>query len=274
VGGGQPYIPPQSPIYSSVRTITRPKVIVTGVSPVPTQWAFWYLGGAPSIDGYYTQVALNGQNNYSGGVGSPTWAKVDQPGKISLSATSGASTVVTSQAASAGTVFDVSLVYRINGFSSEEFRLHINRPSYLTSFGPVHTAEGGSCQGYQSGYTYEIWDLWNYLLIEHAVNETFTNMNQLNGSNWTASADVWPKGDREAWITPYQFADTIYAVSCPGNTFSPLPVSPGSNGNGEGDGDLYLQATQKFYSGSLSNGTGQLTQTKTAKWFKDHGRVQ
>jgi hypothetical protein len=119
-----------NPIYSSAISVSRPLVKVTGV-PSATQWSFWYLGGAPTIDGYYVEVALQGDDNTGVSIGSREWVKVDQPNKISLSTTSGSTTLVSSQAASNSATYDISLVYKIDGFSSAKFKLHVNRPHHI-----------------------------------------------------------------------------------------------------------------------------------------------
>lgn len=67
-------------------------------APNTSSAAIWYLGGAPSIDGYYTQTALTGSANWGS---SPTlsWSVAQRPDKASLSANTGNQVTVTSQGA-------------------------------------------------------------------------------------------------------------------------------------------------------------------------------
>lgn len=51
------------------RSVTRPAVTVPTLPPGSDRFGFWYLGGQPSIDGYYVQAQLSGIDNWAPATG-------------------------------------------------------------------------------------------------------------------------------------------------------------------------------------------------------------
>jgi len=251
-------------------SVTRPTIV--GPNPSQPNWAFWYLGGAPSIDGYYVQAGLQGVPNWSAPPGQQvnySWVATAQPTKVSINPTNGTSTVLTSRTASDGMVYDVKIVFKVDGFSSEEFPIHINRPDHLnfpTSI--ISVPSGTGCPGYEASIDYTGRDLWGYALVKITTNETFTNWGVGNTppvSGWPKAAQaVWNPSDPNEWVGDFVFRDTIWAYDCSG-TWNPT-VLPPSGGN-----DLVRFATQRIYMGSGTYGSGQQVQSGTMKWYRDHG---
>lgn len=255
-------------------SVSRPTI--TGPNQNQPNWAFWYLGGAPSTDGYYVQASLQGTPNWSPPSGqgvSYTWVATAEPSKVSLNATSGSTqTTVTSQEASNGTVFDVKIVFKVDGFSSTEFPIHINRPAHLnfpTSI--INFPSSSGCPGYEAPIDYTGKDLWNYSLIKITTNEQFTNWGTGNTppvSGWSLfTQGVWSPNDPTAWVSDYVFRDTIWAYDCTG-TWNPTLLTPSAGT------DLVKFATQKIYIGSGTSGSGQQVQSGTMKWYRDHGSLE
>ncbi|MEZ5362910.1 MAG: hypothetical protein R2748_11350 [Bryobacterales bacterium] len=111
-------------------------------------------------------------------------------------------------------------------------------------------------------------------MVELGTNETHNSGDCPNGSNWPSpSNDNWTKGDREEWVSAFDFRDTVFAGNCLGN-LNPAPVDPPNNGFSEAAAFLNVRSTQKIFAGSETPGSGLLVTTKTMSWYKDHGRVQ
>ncbi|MDX2151213.1 MAG: hypothetical protein SFV54_10805 [Bryobacteraceae bacterium] len=257
------------------RPVNRPTI--TGPNPAQNSWAFWYLGGAPSTDGYYVQATLQGNANWSperqGQTLNMTWQAT--PNKVSFTTTNASTTsttTTTSTGASDGMVYDVKVVFKVDGFSSVDFQMHINKPVHLNFPSSLLSfASSTGCPGYETPIYYTGRDLWENQLIEITTNEQFSNF--INGNTppitgWgTPSAGVWHPGNRNEWIDSYTFKDTIWAYDC-GSTWNPRPQAP------QGGTSLVRSATQRIYMGSGLNGSGAQVQTGTMQWYTDHGSLQ
>jgi len=254
--------------------VVRPTVTVTGY-PQYSNFAFWYLNGAPSIDGYYVQAPLTGTPNWSPPANQNLdmrWEVTAKPLKVSLSTSTGSQTLVTSENASDGPVYDVKIVFKIDGFRSEEFPLHINKPVLL------NRTEGGTSYPFLScpdrGWTlpmrYTGVDFWGYAMSKITTHEEFSNWAAGNTpiyAGWPyPTPAVWRPGHSDEWVSNYEFKDTMWAYDCNG-TWNPLPEDP------VGKNLSVRSANQKIYMGSGSVGKGTHVQTTIMTWFTDHGNV-
>ena len=266
---------------SPSQSVTRPVISPPENTYGSDRWAFWYLNGEPSIDGFYVTADLSANDgmsgsNYSGPTPNYDWGGVDKPGKISFETLGGTETLVTSLAASDSLSFDVGIKFYVDGFSSDEFWLHINTPKSLTNDGAMSTTkgcDGSGTPGYSTDVDYYGADMWGNRLYPITVNETHGN-SATPGSNpptvgwpWPVSADVWPA---PAWrsVGGYSvFTDSIWARDC-SNTWRPLPVPPQQLDSS------VMSAPQGLFVGSSTNGRGVSVLTPTQTWYTDHGSAQ
>ena len=259
------------------RPVTAPTI--TGPNPAQNSWAFWYLGGAPSTDGYYVQAPLQGNPNWTpekqGQTLNMVWQATQGATKVDFTTTNTSttsSTTATSAAASDGMAYDVKVVFKVDGFSSAEFLMHINKPAHLNFPSSLFSfASTTGCPGYETPITYTGRDLWENALIEITTNEQFSNFTNGNTpptKGWNLpNADVWHPGNRNEWIDSYTFKDTIWAYDCTG-TWNPQPQTP------QFGTSLVGYATQRLFMGSGTNGKGAQVQTGTMQWYRDHGSLQ
>jgi hypothetical protein len=187
--GGCAYPPPWT--SSAYIDIVRPTVVGPGNS---AQAAFWYLGGASSIDGYYVQTNLTGTTN-STAVTNYSWYQVETPPKVSITntnngATSSATVKSTGHSAPGpGYTYDMHAVFSIDGFTSAPFPLYINAPYGMTSipsnFGrcSIFSVNGVPlpAPGWLVSYQHGIADLGGAKLVPIATAESLENDKYLPG---------------------------------------------------------------------------------------------
>jgi hypothetical protein len=170
-------------------------------------------------------------------------------------------------------VYDIEVRAVVDGFTSDAFRLHINKPNRLTQFYSQTVANDICSPGYRTEIYYKVYDLWNNELIQLKVNEQHSSPSTPNGSNWpNPTDDSWRPGEEEEWPEEFIFLDTLFAGSCIG--LVPSPTGPGDNGSLEDVQFLSKQTTQEIYVGSLVSGEGARVQRKHAKWYLDHAKVE
>jgi hypothetical protein len=260
-------------------TVNRPAIAVPGSGSGPYAW--WYLGGYPAIDGYTITANFTGNANLGTCSGcSPTynWQVIDKPGSInpiSFSSTNTTTPTLTSQAASATGSYDISVVFTVNGFSSEKTWINLNTPKsiYVASSTTVSNPNGCSNPNVYGGYDYKvnyyIGDLWNYAISPITTNEnndTYTDDTTIT-AGWHYSGD-WNKNDYWApvhWNTDgFTFTDHIFASLCAA-AWIPPPVQP------NGLNSQVQHTPQYWHTAYQSSGTGVSIGSDTQTWFTDHG---
>jgi hypothetical protein len=290
--GGQTVTSGGSPDYSSALTIQRPTISPPAGSPYDTgYYAIWYLGGQPSLDGYYTSATMTANANLgacSGCNPSYQWFVEDFPAgyeksPLTFGSTGAAQTTITSTAPSASAAYDVGIVFWIDGFYSDEFWININTPAGTvvarTATSADNRCPAGSVPfavGYNSTYTYEIYDLWGNVLVPITVNEKNDQFHDdfagLTGWHYDAANfevdDTWPPA---AWDvgpnnTPSNtFTDFIGANSCTLAGWSPQTQAP------QGLNVAVQDTAQLLLAGSATTFAGVLVRSDTQTWYTDHG---
>jgi len=283
-GQGYPYSALHYYDYGNQYTAFKPTITVTGASGNPTSWGFWYLGGAPSIDGYYTQVGLTGNTNWGTGTRPITWTTIQGASKINTNPTTGPNVTVTALAPSAygGYNPDIQVQISTDGLPSAPFPLFINTPyTMLTGAGTYGTCTdiGMAEPGYHNSVQHGLADLAGASLVWITTTESLENdhyvvggMYNASNSNWAASPSnpstwcpVGKSGCSLFWDTNTSFSD-FTAVCGP----SPIPNASSYNPNGTNPVD---NLTQKFWVGSAAGFSGECPQEDVLTYYTDHGSV-
>lgn len=274
----------QGPIAdSSPFPVQRPAVFVPDSAGNPTGLTsadFWYLNGAPSTDGYYTQYRLAMNPNTTPGQGTHgySWITNDNS-KLDLIPENPATKVIIVSKGSSTPGYpsgEITVKASLNGFTSLAFQVRINAPHRLrmgnngTPFNETCSTIYGSPAyiGYQSGYVYNILDLTGAVLTPIITHETLENRKVVvpggSSSNWATmpSRGTWTPGNPDHWgqiDNAWAFIDN-YRV-CSGPTLielTPLPFDPTPNAPAA----PVVNFTQKFWVGTT---TPEATNTFTGK---------
>ena len=239
--------------------------------------AFWYLGGVLS-DGpgcgqggwcYYAQASWTA--NANGHAGTPTWTVENNPagGSVTLSCYSCSTTEATSTTASAGCNHDVAVdVTYPDGAQSAPFYVLINTPE-STTLQPTYPQNSTwisqpGYNGYQSLYSWSLFDLCSNALQGLDVNETF--------GNWSIDYTYpqrtnWPFPRAGSYYFPsYSFNDVLGA-SGPSNAVPP-PQNPQQP---LGTIAVYHDTPWYYFAGSQSFGSGVPIHVDTQQYYQDHG---
>ncbi len=266
---------------SDGESVVRPVISPPALTYGSNCWAFWYLNGQPSIDGYYVQAALSANDNlsgssYEGGTPSYAWGEVTSGSKVSFSPSDGTQTTVTSEAASDEAIYDVTIGFWVDGFESDPFYLAINTPIAAEALSVI-TPIDDDYPGYRTYVQYEITDLWTEVIAPITTNETHGNVTYGDPNNggcpptsgwpWPPAASVWTV-DPFLWNDGQSFIDTIWATD-PNNTFIPHPVPAD-----QGTGCLVMSGGQGIFAGSGTNGQGTQVLAATQSWHDNSGSVQ
>ncbi len=255
------------------RSLTVSKPTLTGPNNT-TSAAFWYLNGAPSIDGYYVQWGpFTANPNWPGQNPTVTWS-TDTPGKLMLTvdpSTLTATATSTGASSNNSGTYDIHITVSLDGFNSDPFPIYIDTP-----YGMTTSIAGDSCSsisrpdpGYVTDVSHGIYDLIGYTLVPITTNESLEKIQLINGyssnnSNWNLNIaqGVWDPGD---WITvPSKFIDNLWACG----SLTPTPQSYNESGT-----NAVVNETQKFWVGSSSQFSGTCTQRGVVTLFTDHGAV-
>jgi hypothetical protein len=268
--------------YSNTYTAVKPTITGPGNS---TSAAIWYLGGAPSIDGYYVQTTLTGNPNWSGAP-SPSWNVIQRDDKLSLSANVANTVTVTSQGANAAAnppVYDYDVLVQINtgGLPSDPFPISINAP--WSVFGYHVSDTNGPQQGYISSYSYLLYDVAGLpIAVPVTLHETIENCQiDYPQATWCGEAstiDTWTPAD---WDTTNpnspQWVDKYYVYGI-GRYPAPQNAQPGPLG-----ATAVINKTQKWWigaAGDLVNNppnnvfVGMCVETNKIQYYTDHGEKQ
>lgn len=274
----------QGPIAdSSPFPVQRPAVFIPDSAGNPTGLTsadFWYLNGAPSTDGYYTQYRLAMNPNTTPGQGTYgySWITNDNS-KLDLIPENPATKVIIVLKGSSTPGYpsgEITVKASLNGFTSLAFQVRINAPHRLrmgnngTPFNETCSTIYGSPAyiGYQSGYVYNILDLTGAVLTPIITHETLENRKVVvpggSSSNWATmpSRGTWTPGNPDHWgqiDNAWAFIDN-YRV-CSGPTLielTPLPFDPTPNAPAA----PVVNFTQKFWVGTT---TPEATNTFTGK---------
>jgi hypothetical protein len=258
---------------SPAQGVLRPTISGPGGS---ASAAFWYLQGAPSIDGYYVQSSLSGNVNWFPEPGQPTPAKswsTDSPNKLSINVTG--STVSTSTAALTSTghsgfgsyTFDIFVTFSADGFKSQPFPIFINVPYTMTTSyaSTTCTSIGRSEPGYVTTVRHSITDLAGGFLAPITTTESLENIKYVGGysssnSNWLAVPPTPATWTAANWFFGNYFIDDLWACGT-------LTPSPGSTTN------AVIDETQKFWVGSAQGFNGRCVQRGVVTLYGDRGVV-
>jgi hypothetical protein len=279
------YYDSTSTYVASKPTIVGPNDPTTGVPT--TSAAIWYLGGAPSIDGYYVQTVLTGSTNWGVGL-LPHWISTQNTGggMISMSASAAVQNTITSAAPSAsspsvGYVYDVNIQVTTDGLPSDPFPVSINAP---LSIARRALEPSGGATGWENDFAYRILDLVGTPLTPITLHETFEHQKLLppwsstvartdpNYSNWLSyapAAGVWKQSaasDPSIWTPSGEFIDHVWAFDSSG-TMIPTPVTFASSPT------PVIDISQKFFIGGDTASTfiGQCVSVGKLTYFTDHG---
>lgn len=270
---------PGNPVNLSL-TINQPTITVPGGGSGPYAW--WYLGGYPAIDGYSITANFTGNANLGSCSGcSPTynWQVIDKPGAgnpISFSSTNTTTPTLTSQQASSGGTYDISVVFTVDGFSSAKTWINLNTPVaiYVASTNQVSNPGGCSNPTVYGGYDYQvkyyIADLWNYAispLTTNEKNDTYTDDTTIGANSWHyfsgwVDDDYWSPAywNSDGW----SFTDHIEAWNCSAG-WTPPPVQPA------GLNSKVQHTPQYWHTANQSSGVGIAIGSDTQTWYTDHG---
>lgn len=237
--------PGQSPTSPTYTVQVQPIPTISGPTTV-----WWFSGQNPS--GYSTSITLT-----SSGGASTTWAVTSGATKVKLSATSGASTNVTSSGtAFSSAVGDIKITATVAGVTSSPFAITSREPYRLVA--GIITKECDPTYGYSDHLNYQIQD---QLLVNLSSDVPI-------GEKWTAPAVQDYAGNNWGWPTAKSttaaagaFSDHITGRAITGAI--PVPVCTGSS--------VKVQhRNQSWYAGSLTIGVGTLVQTDVLGRFRDH----
>jgi len=257
----------------------KPTIQVTGDTTGATRWPFWYLGGAPTIDLYYTQVALTGHSNWGIDTSPINWTTILGGDKINTYPNTGSQVMVTSLAPSGSSggqyAYDIDIQTNTDGLPSDPFPLSINAPwsvlGYLTTEG-YYTGS----QGYKF--------VFNYLLYDKAglpintpitLHETIENcILQQTSSNWCGfppKISTWAPADWQTGTGQWQDKYWVDWTSL-GTLLIPQPqyvTPPGTT--------TVMSKTQKFFVGSAGDPgetsnvfSGMCVQRNGIQFYTDH----
>ena len=252
--------------------VQRPTVFVPDSNGNPTGLTsadFWYLGGAASTDGYYTQyrLAMNPNTTPDQGTYSHLWLTNDNT-KLDLTPENPATRVIIVSKGSSSPGFpsgEITVKASLNGFTSLAFQVRINTPRSLR-MGNDGAAVTISCrdtfeipdpryEGFRSSYLYSILDLNGNVLNPITTHETLENRLLAAGvpeSNWGNPPDraTWTPamfGSNDLTENQPAFIDELQA--CVGPAFielTPVPLDPNPNSTTI----PVVNFTQKFWVGT------------------------
>ena len=241
----------------------------------------WYLGGAPSADGYsiQSQVYLSAPTPSS-----PTphisWS-TDSPSRVSITPSAdGTSAILTATGASAYQAgFDIHITVTYNGVNSKPFPVFINTPYTMTTSPAQNYCQNGVCGcplfgyssdfGYISVVTHGVAGIDGTIMSPIRLNESLEHQQWLTG-NWASQGGYptpsnWTAGQWNAGTNT--FSDYLWI--CSDNATVTPPVSS-YNPNGT---TMLLNETQKFWVGSASQFNGSCVEKGIVSLYTDHGTL-
>ena len=235
----------------------------------PPSVAFWYLNGAPSIDGYYVTWPICLNTFTSDPSPAITWTSDSQTKvRISPNGTTGATLAATGHSG-VGTAYDIHITVTVDGVSSSKVPVFINTPWAQSHTGPspTYTCTQLFGLGFPNGWaglvTNTVTSLTGGQLVPITSRETFENNKPLySGEDWGVQGEAtWnPSG----WAG-HSFVDT-YAM-CWGGSPSPIPPTVSWNPNGT---TKINSDTQKYWIGSPARFVGECSQRHSLTWYTDH----
>lgn len=265
------------------RNIQRPVINTPHQGFGANFWAFWYLQGLPDQSGYKQTVDVLGVLNLGPctNCGAPTygWQIVDQPSgadALSFSSTSTVGTTLTSQRKSTGGVYDISVVFSVDGFWSEKLWINLNTPDSIYRAATRQIQNPGSCPspniagGYITEIDYAGVDLWGYALAPIDVNEKndmFQN-DALTVIGWMyAPGAIY----NSIWYASlwgyYVFTDSIGGWNCTLSAWTPQPIQQQTPLGAT----KVMHTPQTFRVGAQTPGSGIQIGSFIQRWYTDHG---
>lgn len=247
------------PADSPKQTIARPVISMDR--------ALWFLGeGIPTYVGLTTTATF--ALDKKGATETPGWSIVAGNEKLELSCSSCANPVGTARGGNTicGGWNEIRVKANVNGFSSEEYLVFINRPY---AFGSGTTAHwpypDGGLVGYISQISYSIKELCDNTIYV-PVNETLSPAVKDNPqANWPF--DSIEEGSWQSFDY-----DSIYAAGPVGHPYIPVPRVPDPGATCVVQvGQKVAWKQQEFRAGSAEIGKGALVQRNRLQWFEDHG---
>jgi hypothetical protein len=256
--------------YDSSNTYVafKPTIQVTGDQTGATRWAFWYLGGAPSIDGYYVQLALTGHTNWGIDTSPLTWTAILGADKINTYPNTGPQVMVTSLAPSAlhSAVYDVAVQISTDGLPSDGFPLYIDTPRSANT-AVVDTGDK-DLNGYYVVIGYTPLDNLDYALAPITMHETFENRkDDFADTDWATPSITSGVPDDWDAVNHNRFFDRLWA--------SGYAKPPADNYNPNGN-TLVLNLTQKWWLGTanypltVNTFTGSCIRLNKTQYYQDH----
>jgi len=222
---------------------------------------WWFNGENPSPGTYPTSITLT-----SSGGANTTWSVPAGGNRISLSRTTGTSTTVTSSgqhfSRSSG---DITVKASVPNGTEGTITLTTKTPWKLALNAQ---ASGGSCDlqstnVYRTSIAYDVIDSFGVpMTTDTAWSESVGAATNDNGSNW-ASFGLQTSGSN---IT-VPVTDVLAAPTASNASPSPQCVYP----NNPTNSTRYMFASQTIRIGSSTSGNGNLVQTDTLTYFRDHG---
>jgi hypothetical protein len=182
-------------ISSSLFFALTQSVIAQSTPTISGPTAFWYLGGILQDGGgcalntspcYYATASLTA--NANGHAGTPTWSvtTVSGSGNAYLSCSTCTGTLATSTQASSTCSYDLTIYITYpDGAQSANFNIVIAQPSYLSLVSGFPQDSAAGANGYQSLYSWLLYDTCGYTDYALDDNENFgTWINDYAGNSW------------------------------------------------------------------------------------------
>jgi hypothetical protein len=222
--------------------------------------AVWYFNGE-NPSGYATQITLTTSTNAT----SWQWTVVSGSDKVSLSGNGTGAVTVTGIAPSANPN-DVSITVKVNGVTSNAYRLSVLVPHQLVYIDEEDLLDGD--YGYTSIIDYQLFNQFgNQLPSSVPINEHFTSsvISDFAGSNWKRGAELGGAqlpGNVQDWIS----GQLLSAIPAP----YPTPIHPCTLTLGYLCNTPVHHFTGEIYVGSLVSGRGRRVETLIWQRYTDH----
>ncbi len=220
------------------------------------------------------QLTLNSNCNPSGAcTATPQW-HLPNNNQAQVSPTSGFTTTISKGSSRGNCQYNNVLTADIGGFSTPEYPIVVNSPTFLVNTGYNGTPREET-DPWDNGYSTK----WSLLVADACtppnaippipMNESFANVSNENGGTGYVAppGGSWTWWDINSWDTLYTFVDNIgqsgYSQDPPvTHTVDYAPYTYST---------VYLDATHYFNAGSTSSGDGWGVYNGSIRYYRDHG---
>ncbi len=214
--------------------------------------AFWYLGGAPSIDGYSVQQQVTLTTNSSNLSPTITWS-TDSPARVSITSNSAGALLLSTGPSAFQAGYDVHVTVTVDGVQSLPFPVFINTPFTMTTsdFGEYCNSNGCGCSadghagwaGYANLVEHFVTDLLGAKFGPITLNESLENQQWLNATYAILTYPAATSWTANNWVTSRTAFQDEFSL-CVLNPRQPLVPALGSYS--PDGGTAVFNQTQKF----------------------------